>query len=88
MFKSIYELSVPINTKYAVKNINTVENMLSSIKSAQLMDQITEQDYEEMTYKYILRQRPDAYTEAWTKFNREQEGAEREAEEDNQLSKH
>ena len=40
------------------------------------------QDYEEMTYKTILRRRLDAYTEAWTKFVREQEDAEREHDEE------
>ena len=71
---------MPLNTKDAVKNINTVENILSSVKSAQLLDQIPQQDYEEITFKCILRRRLDAYTEAWTKFIREQEGAEREEE--------
>ena len=41
VFKPIHELPVPYNTKEAVKNINTVENILSSLKTAKLIDQIT-----------------------------------------------
>ena len=47
VFKPIYELSVPTNTNEAVKNINTLVNILSSVKSAQLLDQINQQDYKE-----------------------------------------
>ena len=59
-----------------------MEDILSSVKTIKLIDQITMQDYEEMTYKTILRRRLDAYTEAWTKFVREQEDAEREHDEE------
>ena len=71
VFNSIYELPVPYNTKETVKNINTINNILSSVKTTKLIDQITMQDYEEMTYKCILRRRLEAYTEASTKFIRE-----------------
>ena len=69
IFKPIYELPVPYNTKEAVKNINTGENILSSVKTVKLIDQIRMQDYMQdlyaiMQYKCILRRRLDAYTEA------------------------
>ena len=73
VFKPIYELPIPYTTKDAVKNINTVENILSSVKTAKLIDQITIQALEEMQYKCILRRRSDAYTEAWTKHICQQE---------------
>ena len=40
------------------------------------------QDYEEMQNKCILRRRLDAYTEAWTKYIREQEETERTQDDD------
>ena len=59
VFKPIYELPVPYNTMDPVKNINIVENTLSSVKTTKLIDQITMQVYEETQFKCILRRRLD-----------------------------
>ena len=67
-----------------MKNINTVENILSLVKTAKLIDQITIKAFEEIQYKCILRRRLDAYTEAWTKYIHEQEESERQQDEEKQ----
>ena len=52
------------------------------MKTASVVDQITGQDFQEMTFKCILKRRIDIYTDAWTKFANSQEGNEPENIED------
>ena len=61
VFKPVYELQRPYTNKDAIANINCVQNILSSVKTAGLIDQITGQDFQEMTFKCILMRRIDIY---------------------------
>ena len=74
VFKLVYELQIPWNNRNAITNINCLQNILSSVKTASLVDQITGQDFQDMTYKCILKGRIDLYNDAWTKFAKNQEG--------------
>ena len=65
VFKPIYTMRKPFNNKDAINNINTVQNLLSSIKLANLTEQISGADLQEMINKCILLRRLDAYTTAW-----------------------
>ena len=61
VFRPVYELQKPYTNKDAIANINCVQNILSSVKTAGLIDQITGQDFHEMTFKCILMRRIDIY---------------------------
>ena len=65
VFKPIYTMRKPFNNKDAINNINAVQNLLSSIKLANLIEQISGADLQEMVNKCILLRRLDAYTTAW-----------------------
>ena len=67
-FQPNYELKMPYINRDAMENINFVQNILASVKTASLIDQITGQDFQEMTRKYILNRRIDLYTDSWTKY--------------------
>ena len=41
VFKPVYDLQIPYNNREGIKNINCVENILSSVKTAKLTNQIT-----------------------------------------------
>ena len=43
-----------------------------------MTDQITGQDFQEMTIKCILNRRIDFYTDAWTRYAKAQEGDQQE----------
>ena len=64
---------MPYNNRDAIENINFVQNILASVKTASLIDQITEQDFQEMTRKCILNRRIDLYTSSWTRYAKAQE---------------
>ena len=40
-FQPIYELKMPYNNRDAIENINFIQNILASVKTASLIDQIT-----------------------------------------------
>ena len=67
-FQPIYELKMPYNNRDAIENINFVQNILASVKTASMIDQITGQDFQEMTRKCILNRRIDLYTNSWTRY--------------------
>ena len=48
-----------------------MQNILSSVKTASLIDQITGQDFQKVTFKCILIRRIDIYTDAWLGLNLE-----------------
>ena len=73
VFKPIYTMRKPFNNKDAINNINTVQNLLSSIKLANLTEQISGADLQEMINKCILLRRLDAYTTAWLTHSQDQE---------------
>ena len=72
-FQPIYDLKSPFRNRDAIENINYVQNILASVKTASLIDQITGQDYQEMTRKCILNRRIDLYTDAWSKYSKANE---------------
>ena len=51
-----------------------MQNILSSVKTAGSIERITGQNFQEMTFTCIPMSRIDIYTEAWTKFAKNQEG--------------
>ena len=51
-----------------------MQNILASVKTASLIEQISGQDYREMTRKCILNKRIDLYTDAWSKYSKANEG--------------
>ena len=53
VFKPVYDLKVPFTNRDAIENINKVQNILASVKTAALIEQITGQDFQEMTIKFI-----------------------------------
>ena len=65
VFKPIYTMRKPFNNRDAINNINAVQNLLSSVKLANLIEQISGTDLQEMINKCILLRRLDAYTTAW-----------------------
>ena len=70
----------PYNNKEAIYNINQVQNILASVRTANLIEQITGSDYQEMVTKCILLQRLDIYTNAWSKYAQDLEKEEPEEE--------
>ena len=58
-FQPMDNLKTPFTNRDAIENINYVQNILASVKTASLIDQITGQDYQEMTRKCILNRRID-----------------------------
>ena len=48
-FQPIYDLNSPFTKRDAIENINYVPNILASVKTGSLIDQITRQDYQEIT---------------------------------------
>ena len=70
----------PYNNKEAIYNINQVQNILASVKTANLIEQISGTDYQEMVSKCILNRRIDIYTNAWSKYAHDQEKEEPEEE--------
>ena len=80
VFKPIYLMKNPYNNKEAIYNINQVQNILASVRTANLIEQITGSDYQEMVAKCILNRRLDMYTNAWSKYARDQEKEEPEEE--------
>ena len=71
----IYNLKPPSTYMDAIHNINYVQNLLISVKT----DQISGDDYMEMTRKSILNKRIDIYFNAWSehaKLNERASGGE------------
>ena len=60
----IYNLKSPMSYTDSIHNINFVQNLLTSVQTAELMDQISGDDYTEMTRKTILNKRIDIYVNA------------------------
>ena len=56
IFRPVYSMKIPYNNKEAIDNINLVQNILSSVRTADLIDQITGSDYQEMVAKCIIEQ--------------------------------
>ena len=81
-FQPIYKLKMPYTNRDAIVNINFVQNILASVKTASLIDQITGQDFQEMTRKCILNRRIDLYTNSWTRYAKAQEVEHPEEDED------
>jgi len=71
----IYNLKPPSTYMDAIHNINYVQNLLISVKTAELIDQISGDDYTEMTRKCILNKRIDIYFNAWSEHARLNEKA-------------
>ena len=44
IFRPVYSMKIPYNNKEAIDNINLVQNILSSVRTADLIDQITGSD--------------------------------------------
>ena len=65
VFKPIYTMRKPFTNRDAINNTNGVQNLLSSVKLANLIEQISGTDLQEMINKCILLRRLDAYTTAW-----------------------
>ena len=84
-FQPIYKLKMPYTNRDAIVNINFVQNILASVKTASLIDQITGQDFQEMTRKCILNRRIDLYTNSWTRYAKAQEVEQPEGEEDTSI---
>ena len=80
VFNPIYSMKKPYNNKEAINNINQIQNILSSVKTANLIEQITGSDYQEMLSKCILLRRLDLYTAAWSKHSQDLEKEEPEEE--------
>ena len=59
---NLLKLPDPQNTQEAVANINIVESITSVIKTAKLLEQISQADYETITARCLLRRRLDNYT--------------------------
>ena len=78
----MYDLKVPFTNKDAIETINQVQNILASDKTPAFIEQITGQDFQEMTVKCILSRRIDLHTDAWTKYANAQEGKWQEEEDD------
>lgn len=66
-------MKAPYNNRDAIDDINQVQNILSSVKTANLIEQITGSDYQEMVAKCILNRRLDIYTNAWSKHAQDKE---------------
>ena len=81
VFRPIYSMKAPYNNREAIDNINQVQNILASVRTANLIEQITGSDYQEMVAKCILNRRLDIYTNAWSKYAQDQEKEEPEQEE-------
>ena len=45
IFRPVYSMKVPYNNKEAIENINQVQNILASVRTADLIEQITGSDY-------------------------------------------
>ena len=73
VFRPIYSMKAPYNNRDAIGNINQVQNILASVRTANLIEQITGSDYQEMVAKCILNRRLDIYTNAWSKYAQDQE---------------
>ena len=73
---------MPYTNRDAIENINFVQNILASVKTASLIDRITGQDFQEMTRKCILNRRIDLYTNSWTRYAKAQEVEHPEEDED------
>ena len=73
VFKPIYSMKKPFTNKDAISNINMVQNLLSSVKLANLIEQITGSDFQEMLNKCILVRRLDFYTTAWATHSQDLE---------------
>ena len=84
VFKPVYDLMVPFTNKEAIENINQIQNILTSVKTEGLIEQITGQEFQEMTIKCILNRRIDLYSDALTKYAKAQE--EEEPENDDETS--
>ena len=54
VFRPIYSMKSPYNNKEAIDNINQVQNILASVRTANLIEQIKGSDYQEMVAKCIL----------------------------------
>ena len=80
VFRPIYSMKAPYNNRDAIDNINQVQNILASVRTANLIEQITGSDYQEMVAKCILNRRLDIYTNAWSKYAQDQEKEEPEQE--------
>ena len=78
--KPIYLMKNPYNNKEALYNINQVQNILASVRTANLIEQITGSDCQEMVSKCILLWHLDIYTNAWSKYAQELEKEEPEEE--------
>ena len=78
----IYDLKVPYTNRDAMENIYYVQNILTSVKTASLIEQIMGQDVQEITRKYILNRRIDLYTDSWTRYAKAQEGEQPEEDDD------
>ena len=61
IFRPVYSMKVPYNNKEAIENINQVHNILASVRTADLIDQITGSEYQEMVAKCILNRCLDIY---------------------------
>ena len=72
-FQPIYDLKIPYTNRDAIENINFVQNILASVKTVSLIDQITGQDFQEINRKCILNCRIHLYTDSWTKYAKAQE---------------
>ena len=81
IFRPVYSMKVPYNNREAIDNINQVQNILASVRTADLIEQIKGTDYQEMVAKCILNRRLDIYTSAWSKYAKDQEKDEPEQEE-------
>ena len=73
VFKPIYSMRKPFTNRDAINNINGVQNLLSSVKLANLIEQISGTDLQEMLNKCILVRRLDAYTTAWVTHSQDLE---------------
>ena len=60
----------PSTYRDAIYNINYIQNLLALVKTASLIEQISGDDYTEMTRKCILNKRIDIYFDAWSKHSK------------------
>ena len=70
----IYGLKSPFTHRDAIDNINYVQKILASVKTASLIEQISGEDYQEMKRKCFLNKRIDIYIDAWSKCSKANEG--------------
>ena len=73
VFKPVYDLKAPITNKDTIENIDQVQNFLTSVNTAGLIEQITGPDFQKMTFKCILNRRIDLYIDAYSNYAKAQE---------------